>query len=145
MSEPAVLSSSAGQHESRGGHSLLTGIFVMSLASLLLELSLTRLFSVILFYHFAFLAVSVALLGLGAGGVFAYVRREWLARWPARTLGSAVAALNAVAVVLVLEIVLHVPVSLELSRTSFIRLTVIYLASAVPFFLTGLMFSVITL
>jgi spermidine synthase len=143
MSEPAVLSSSAGQHESRGGRSLLTGIFVMSLASLLLELSLTRLFSVILFYHFAFLAVSVALLGLGAGGVFAYVRREWLARWPARTLGSAVAALNAVAVVLVLEIVLHVPVSLELSRTSFIRLTVIYLASAVPFFLTGLMFSVI--
>src|SRR5436305_647257 len=43
----------------------------MSFASLLLELGLTRLFSVVLFYHFAFLAISVALLGLAAGGVFA--------------------------------------------------------------------------
>jgi len=43
----------------------------MSFAALLLELSLTRLFSVVLFYHFAFLAISIALLGLGAGAVFA--------------------------------------------------------------------------
>jgi hypothetical protein len=142
MTESPVLSPSLARQESRGGQALPAGIFVMSLASLLLELSLTRLFSVILFYHFAFLAISVALLGLGAGGVFAYLRREWLARWPVRALGSAVAALNAIAVIAALEIVLHIPVSLELSWTSFIRLTVIYLASAVPFFLTGLIFSV---
>jgi len=41
-------------------------IAIVSCASLLLELALTRLFSVVLFYHFAFLAISVALLGLGA-------------------------------------------------------------------------------
>ena len=45
----------------------LAGVLMMSFASLLLELALTRLFSVILFYHFAFLAISIALLGLGAG------------------------------------------------------------------------------
>jgi spermidine synthase len=44
---------------------------------------------------------------------------------------------------LVLEIVLHVPVSLELTAGNFVRLTAIYLASAIPFFLTGLAFSVI--
>src|SRR5262245_44428196 len=37
----------------------LAAIAVMSCASLLLELALTRLFSVVLFYHFAFLAISV--------------------------------------------------------------------------------------
>ena len=39
----------------------------------MLELSLTRIFSVVFYYHFAFLAISVALFGLGAGGVFSYV------------------------------------------------------------------------
>ena len=42
----------------------------------LLELALTRLFSVVLFYHFAFLAISIALLGLGSGGVFAYLGKD---------------------------------------------------------------------
>ena len=50
---------------------LLTGLALTSFAALLLELALTRLFSVVLFYHFAFLAISIALLGLGAGGVLA--------------------------------------------------------------------------
>ena len=52
---------------------LLAGLALTSFAALLLELALTRLFSVVLFYHFAFLAISIALLGLGAGGVFAYL------------------------------------------------------------------------
>ena len=46
---------------------MLFGIALCSFAALLLELALTRLFSVVLFYHFAFLAISIALLGLGAG------------------------------------------------------------------------------
>ena len=44
---------------------------------------------------------------------------------------------------MLLEIVLHVPVALDLSWTNFFRLSVIYVCSAVPFFLTGLQFSVI--
>ena len=52
---------------------LLAGLALTSFAALLLELALTRLFSVVLFYHFAFLAISIALLGLGAGGVCAYL------------------------------------------------------------------------
>ena len=41
-------------------------------ATLILELTLTRIFSVVFYYHFAFLAISVALFGLGAGGVLSY-------------------------------------------------------------------------
>jgi len=44
-----------------------------TLATLLLELSLTRIFSVVFYYHFAFLAISIALFGLGVGGVLSYV------------------------------------------------------------------------
>jgi hypothetical protein len=122
---------------------LLLGISLTSFSALLLELALTRLFSVVLFYHFAFLAISVALLGLGAGGVFAYLRRNWLARFDTRPLAATLCTANAVAIFLALEIVLHVPVSLELSRWNFLRLTLLYLASAVPFVFTGLIFSVV--
>ena len=122
---------------------LLFGIGASSFAALLLELALTRLFSVVLFYHFAFLAISIALLGLGAGGVFAYLRKAQLSRRETRPLAAALCCLNAVVIPLVLEIVLHVPVSLELSWNNLLKLTVLYLAAAVPFLLTGVLFSVV--
>ena len=122
---------------------LLAGLALTSFSALLLELGLTRLFSVVLFYHFAFLAISIALLGLGAGGVFAYLRKGQISQFPTRSLAMRLCMLNSITVLLVLETVLHVPVALEVSGRNFIRLTVLYLAAAVPFFLTGLLFSVI--
>src|SRR5690242_20625660 len=94
---------------------LLAGIALTSFAALLLELSLTRLFSVVLFYHFAFLAISIALLGLGAGGVFAYLFKEKLSQHATRSLAARLCMANSAVVVFVLEIVLHVPVSLDVS------------------------------
>src|SRR3954449_362443 len=99
----------------------LSAVMLVSFASLLLELGLTRLFSVVLFYHFAFLAISVALLGLGAGGVFSYVKRPWLERFSTRALGLWLCILNALVILLVLEFVLHVPISLELTRGNFAK------------------------
>src|SRR4051795_3554293 len=93
---------------------IMAAVLLVSFASLLLELGLTRLFSVVLFYHFAFLAISVALLGLGAGGVFAHVKQQWLSKWNSRVLGQRLCAANALLTVVVLEVVLHLPISLEL-------------------------------
>src|SRR2546429_3886949 len=45
------------------------GLFLLSLATLLLELALTRILSVSLWYHFGFLVISTALLGFGVSGV----------------------------------------------------------------------------
>ena len=45
------------------------GIFAVSAALLMTELALTRIFSVTMFYHFAFLAISIALFGLSASSV----------------------------------------------------------------------------
>ncbi|HEV2395630.1 MAG TPA: hypothetical protein VGS27_01645 [Candidatus Sulfotelmatobacter sp.] len=122
---------------------LLAGLALTSFAALLLELGLTRLFSVVLFYHFAFLAILIALLGLGAGGVFAYIFKSRLSSCGTRWLASRLCMANAIVIVVVLEIVLHIPVSLQVSGRNFLRLTVMYLAAAVPFFLTGLLFSIV--
>src|SRR5260370_42288375 len=56
---------------------LYLGVAFTTLATLILELSLTRIFSVVFYYHFAFLAISIALFGLGAGGVFSYLVSGW--------------------------------------------------------------------
>jgi spermidine synthase len=122
---------------------LTVAVALMSFAALLLELGLTRLFSVVLFYHFAFLAISIALLGLGAGAVFACIRREWLSQWSVSQLGTAICAVNAIVILGVLELVVHTAVALRLDWPNFWRLTVLYLAAAVPFFLTGLLFSLV--
>jgi spermidine synthase len=122
---------------------LLLGLGLTSFAALLLELALTRLFSVVLFYHFAFLAISIALLGLGAGGVFAYLLKKRLAKTDTRTLAARLCIDNSILVLIVLEVVLHVPVALSVTGRNFLHLTALYVVAALPFFFTGLLFSVV--
>ncbi|MEO6907031.1 MAG: hypothetical protein ABI210_03995 [Abditibacteriaceae bacterium] len=62
--------------ERRPSLSLLLTVALVSAAVLTFEVSLTRIFAVLLRYHFAFLVISVALCGLGLGGYLAY----WLKR-----------------------------------------------------------------
>ncbi len=47
-------------------HRTLIGVALISAALLMTELSLTRIFSVTMYYHFAFMAISIALFGLSA-------------------------------------------------------------------------------
>jgi len=79
---PITAASTVKQETNRGV--LLAGTALASFGSLLLELALTRLFSVVLYYHFAFLAISLAMLGLGVGGVFSYLQRDRMAQWNLR-------------------------------------------------------------
>ena len=59
------------------------GIAVLSAAVLLLEVTLTRIYSVTQGYHFAFLAVSLGLLGFGASGTVLFVApRLWRRNGP---------------------------------------------------------------
>ncbi|MFZ7104009.1 MAG: hypothetical protein ACOWWO_15325 [Peptococcaceae bacterium] len=52
--------------------SILAAIFLISLSLFMFEITLTRLFSALMFYHFVFLAVSIAILSLGLGGIWVY-------------------------------------------------------------------------
>jgi len=51
------------------------GIFIISLATLALEISLIRLFSITQWYHFAFMVVSIALFGIAASGTFLSIKK----------------------------------------------------------------------
>ena len=57
-----------------------TGLLCLAAATLALEVALTRVFALAQGYHFAFVAVGVALLGLGASGSFLAVLRPGASR-----------------------------------------------------------------
>src|SRR3954471_15805727 len=67
----------------------LAGVALVSATLLMTELALTRIFSVVMYYHFAFLAISIALFGVSASGVFAYVTRR---RFESRSTDSLLAS-----------------------------------------------------
>ena len=54
-------------------------VSVLSAAAIGYEILLTRLFSIIYWHHFAYLVISVALLGIGASGTLLAFTRPWLA------------------------------------------------------------------
>lgn len=56
-------------HATQPSRSTYAGIFAVSAATLLFQVTFVRIFSVSIWYHFAFLVVSVALFGIGASGV----------------------------------------------------------------------------
>lgn len=112
------------------------GIASTSLATLLVELALTRVFSVVYFYHFAFLAISIALFGLGAGGVFSYLVAGW--RGALYEKLGVLAGLNAVGTVLCLWFLL--------TRTGHMNITELfaaYVIAAIPFLLSGTIVSLV--
>src|SRR5215472_5043681 len=143
MSQTTVAASLLPAQTQTLSRTVMVAVALVSFSSLLLELAMTRLFSVVLFYHLAFFAISVALLGLGSGGVFAHICREWLRSFETRRLAACLCLVNSICILGAVEVVLHTPVSLTVTEENFNNLTIIYLATAIPFFITGLVFSVL--
>lgn len=68
-------------------------IFFVSMSLLMFEVILTRIFSVMLWYHFAYVVISIAMLGLGASGsLLALARLERPDRSPERFMAWVAAA-----------------------------------------------------
>jgi hypothetical protein len=55
------------------------GLFMVTLATLMHEILLTRIFSVAMWYHYAFVAISVALFGMTVGAVLVYLFPRYFA------------------------------------------------------------------
>lgn len=123
---------------SYSGSRRFAGVFLVSLATLMLELTLTRLFSATMFYHFAFLAISLALFGSGASGVFVYLLRpsleqERTARW----MAAGCAAFSASTLVALFVILAHPLSPFSPGLGILLSLAWIYGAAALPFFFSG--------
>jgi hypothetical protein len=126
-------------------HSLYAGVFFISMAVLLLQISLTRIFSFTLWYHFAYVTISVALLGYGASGAMLAVFPNLAGPLPARRLSlyALACGLTIILATIIFATVPFHPFQLQshmLRQTTF--MLIYYGAVTTPFFLAGLCMSV---
>src|SRR5215510_13573091 len=89
------------------------GISLITLSVLMLELSLTRLFSATMYYHFAFMAISLALFGSGASGVFIYIVQRKVVRADSSNWLAAMSLLFSVTTIFALWVILALPLTFD--------------------------------
>jgi predicted membrane-bound spermidine synthase len=111
-------------------------VFLITLSGLIFEIGLTRIYSATIWYHFAFIAVSVALLGWGLGGLVLHTLLRHII--PTMEKAAVLVALYAGGIVICLWMIAKYPFRLE-------RLPLYFAAPLLPFFLAGAALSMIFL
>lgn len=121
------------------------GIFFISLSTLLLEFSLTRVLSVSLWYHFAFMVISVALLGFGISGVVLSLSKKLNEMHADKLLSilSICFGLSVIISFITMNKIPFDPFSLLTEPIQFLYLPVYYLLITIPFFFAGLIISIL--
>lgn len=118
----------------------LGGLALLSSATLAYEFALTRAFAVQQFHHFAFLVVSLAVMGLAAGGMVLSlrpaIRSPQGSASPPFGLGLGFAA-SLVAAFLVLNFLPFDSYAIAWDRRQVLVLLAYFLASAIPLFFSG--------
>ncbi|MGI0015733.1 MAG: hypothetical protein ACREBU_20140, partial [Nitrososphaera sp.] len=136
---------------------LMSVLFFASLSTILFELGLTRIFSIILWYDYAFMAISVAFFGLGIGSLVIHMQKDYTRNhrenargvWrrflmPAYTPEALTKKLIQYSVAYAISVPLFIlVVTMIPPDTSYIHL--FYLASSVPFFFAGSIMALIFL
>ena len=125
----------------RAGPRTFAGLFLVTLSTLTYQLLLTRTFSVTMYYHFAFVAISVTMFGMAVGSLVVFLRPAVFV--PARvtrhlTIG---AVLFATTIVLSYLTHLSIPFLIEPSLVSAYALALTYAALSVPFVMSGIVVS----
>jgi hypothetical protein len=115
------------------------GLFFLSAATLLFEINLTRLFSVAQFYHFAFMIISLAMLGYGASGTVLALFPGFGRRRPQVTLALLAlgGGLGCVAAYALTNLLPFDSFSIAVDRRQVAILVLHYLALSGPFFCSG--------
>lgn len=111
------------------------GLFLVTQATLMYEILLTRIFSVTMWYHFAFMAISIAMFGMTAGAVLVYFFPDYFK--PERTnqhLGL-YSLLFALSTVISFWIDLRIPF-ITTDQLRIVSFT--YLVTAIPFVFSGI-------
>jgi spermidine synthase len=118
-------------------------VFVISLALLMQEIAVARTLSVALFSHYAFVAISLAMFGIGLSGLAVYLFPvHFAASRLDRQVVSYAAGFGVSAVLSVLVFLNHQVVQ-ELSAAGLLSLAFAYGVLAVPFFLGGVCVSLL--
>jgi hypothetical protein len=123
---------------------LLVGVAASSAGALAFEVALTRVFAVTQFYHFAFLSVSLALVGFGASGsaltAFPSLGRGGARRWSLLAIAQSI---TTIAAYLVTNTIPFDSFAIAWDRRQILYLMIYYFVLAVPFFFAGLVVAVL--
>jgi predicted membrane-bound spermidine synthase len=109
-------------------------VFLITFSGLVFEIGLTRIYSATIWYHFAFVAVSVALLGWGLGGLILHLLGTRVR--PSINAAAWLALAYAVSIPICLAVIGQFPFRMD-------RLALYFLAPLVPFLLAGMALSMI--
>ena len=115
----------------------LAGVFAVAAATLMYEVLLTRIFSVTMWYHFAFLAVAASLLGMTLGAVLVQARPVTFSAASAPRQLVTSALLFAVGVPVTFVAHLAIPVVPTLTTTGLASVMITYAFIALPFVASG--------
>src|SRR5919106_1036510 len=119
---------------------LLVLLFVLSLSIILFELALTRIFSIVLWYDYAFMAISIAFFGLGVGSFMIHIQKDKFSTLKKKSTIDSQFTFSSRIVRYAIAYGISLPIFTFLigyipSDTSYIYL--FYLISSVPFFFAG--------
>jgi len=114
------------------------GVFLVTLSTLMLEISLTRIFSVTMWYHFAFVAISVALFGLTAGALIVHLRPEQFAPERVQQQLWRAALAFSVAMALCFAIQLQIPFTPHFTLAGLASIVATCVVISVPFVCSGI-------
>jgi len=119
---------------------LCFGILLLSAATLLFEITLTRVFSIAQWYHFAFMVVSLALLGFGASGSFLSLFPRLVMKKLNHLLAvcAALFSLGCLGSYLLVNSIPFDSYRVAWESRQLLYLVAYYLSLAIPFFFTGL-------
>lgn len=118
------------------------GLFLLSTAGLSFEITLTRVFSLAQWYHFAFMVVSVALLGFGASGSALSLLPPPRDPIRLRAYTARAAVLFAISVLVSFLTINFLPFDsyrIAWEAVQVLYMAVYFLALALPFFFNGLL------
>lgn len=121
----------------RASAALLAAVFLLAASGLMFEITLTRLFSATIWYHFAFVAISVALFGWGLGGFLVFLLRLSRFEQQMRSILVVLSLLLAVTLPLFLVMILQLPFDPEEPG----RLKTYFLLCLMPFLAGGAVLS----
>jgi hypothetical protein len=123
--------------DTRPGRGVYLGLFLVTLATVMYEIVLTRIFSVTMWYHFAFVAISVAMFGMTVGALAVYLAPRFFAPESTRTHLWRFALAFGVSIAVCLGLVLRESFRMELSLVGVLATAWVYLVVALPFVFSG--------
>ena len=117
--------------------STYVGLFLIAFATLTHQILLTRIFSVTMWYHFAFVAISIAMFGMTAGALAVYLLRRWFPPAHLKTQIAAAALGYSILIVLSFLTQLSVPFIVHPSVVAAYSLAFTVFVISLPFIVSG--------